>query len=162
MVWPWDSMIILTKYTTGGHAFKETSYRTLFLHCCSSLFPYLFFIFVFFPTNLCSLSYTFISPVHQPFQCSLDIHAVTNTGHPQVQVVLLGEGGEVRAVDLIVQELLPVLSQVQIAQPVGNVVFCPVRERLGGKGLAGRRQGQVRIAEAGWWRERMQRRRGSA
>lgn len=79
-------------------------------------------------------------PVNDAPQGPLDVHAMAHTRHAQVQVVVLGEGGQVRAVDLVVQETLSVLTQVQVAKPIRNVVLGPVWQRLGGKRLRGGRR----------------------
>lgn len=61
------------------------------------------------------------------------------------------------AVDLVVQETLPVLPQVQVPQPVCHVVLGPVGQRLGGKRLRWGWGGQMGVAEAGGGRERVER-----
>lgn len=60
------------------------------------------------------------------------------------------------AVDLVVQETLSVLTQVQVSQPVCDVILGPVGQRLGGKRLCRGRGRQMRVTEAGGWRERVQ------
>lgn len=60
------------------------------------------------------------------------------------------------AVNLVVQEALSVLAQVQVSQPVCNVVLGPVGQRLGGKRLCRGRGRQMRVTQARRWRERVQ------
>lgn len=79
-------------------------------------------------------------PVNDAPEGPFNVHAMAHTCHPQIQIVVLGEGGQVRAIDLVVQETLPVLTQVQVSQPIRNVVLGPVRQRLGGKRLCGGRR----------------------
>lgn len=84
-------------------------------------------------------------PVNDAPQGPLDVHAMADARHTQVQVVVLGEGGQVRAIDLVVQETLSVLTQVQVAKPICDVVLGPVWQRLGGKRLCGGRRRQMRV-----------------
>lgn len=84
-------------------------------------------------------------PVDDAPQGPFDVHAVADPRHAQIQVVVLGEGRQVRPVDLVVQETLSVLTQVQVAQPISNVVLGPVWQRLGGKRLCGGRGRQMRV-----------------
>lgn len=54
-------------------------------------------------------------PVHYSPQGPFYIHAVADTSHAQIQIVVLGKGGQMSAVDLVVQETLSVLTQVQVS-----------------------------------------------
>ena len=53
------------------------------------------------------------SPLQEKLESPVDVHAVSHPGHPQIDVVLLGQGGKVGAIDLVVQEPGPVFGQAQ-------------------------------------------------
>lgn len=73
--------------------------------------------------------------VLQQLEGPFDVHAVAHPRHAQVYQVLFLQGRQVRALDLIVQESVPVLPQVQALQPVGHVVFAPQLHGFGGEGF---------------------------
>lgn len=54
-------------------------------------------------------------PVQYGPQGPFYVHSVANASHAQIQKVVLGEGGQMGAVNLVVQETLPVLPQVQVS-----------------------------------------------
>lgn len=81
--------------------------------------------------------------IQQLSEGPLDVDAVTQSGDAQLHVVLLGEGGEVGAFDLVLLEALAVFGQAQTLQPITNVVFIPQAEGP----LPPRPQGQQGPAE---------------
>lgn len=81
--------------------------------------------------------------IQQLSESPLDVDAVTQSGDAQLHVVLLGEGGEVGAFDLVLLEALAVFGQAQTLQPITNVVFIPQAEGP----LPPRPQGQQGPAE---------------
>lgn len=87
------------------------------------------------------------SSFQQLLQRPLYIHTMADAGHAQFGEVLLGEGGEVRALDLVLLEALAVLGQVDAGQPVGHVVLVPQVKGLlveGSQGEERRADGRVR------------------
>ena len=52
------------------------------------------------------------SPLQEEFESPVDVHAVAHPGHAQIDVILLGQGGQMGAIDLVVQELCSVLSKL--------------------------------------------------
>lgn len=82
--------------------------------------------------------------VLQQLEGPLDVHAVADPGHAQVYQVLFLQRGQVGALDLIVQESVPVLPQVQALQPVRHVVLAPQLHGFGGEGFA---RGRHRLQE---------------
>lgn len=54
-------------------------------------------------------------PVHYSPQGPFYIHAVAHTSHAQIQIVVLGKGRQMSAVNLVVQETLSVFTQVQVS-----------------------------------------------
>lgn len=89
----------------------------------------------------------------------LDVDAVAESGDAQLHVIVLGEGREVRAFDLVLLEALAVLGQADALQPVAHVVFIPqvegplpprpqgqqgpAEDRGGAGGSVGRRRGRA-------------------
>lgn len=58
----------------------------------------------------------------------LDVDPVPQSGDAQLHVVLLGEGGQVGALDLVLLEALAVLGQAHALQPVAHIVLIPQAE----------------------------------
>lgn len=79
--------------------------------------------------------------VLQQFKGPFDVHAVAHPCHTQVYQVLLLQRGQVGALDLIVQESVPVLPQVEALQPVGHIMLAPQLHGFGGEGFARGRHG---------------------
>lgn len=49
------------------------------------------------------------SPLQEKFESPVNVHSVAHPGHAQVHIVLLGQGRQVGAINLVVQELGSVL-----------------------------------------------------
>lgn len=86
-------------------------------------------------------SYFPASPVCKSLKRTLNVHAVSDPTHAQIQEVVFRQRWQMGAVDLVVEKAFPVLGQIQVRQPIGNVVFAPVGEGLGHEGLIGWRRG---------------------
>lgn len=63
--------------------------------------------------------------LQQLSESPLDVDAVSQSGDAQLHVVLLGEGREVGAFDLVLLEALAVFGQAHALQPVAHIVFIP-------------------------------------
>lgn len=112
--------------------------KVIYIFCNSCLFfVHALPFHALIPLHRCPPLLFLLSPVHHSPQCSLYVHAMANPGHTQVQVVLLCKRGQVCAINLVVQKTLPVLTQVQITQPISHVVLGPVWKWFRGKGLGG-------------------------
>lgn len=107
------------------------------------------------PDALCSLTLSVwvfarpASPVGEFAERPLDVHPVAHPAHAQVQEVLFSQRRQVRAINLVVQEAFPVFSQVQVHQPICNVVLAPVGEGLSGKGPGRWGQSEGRVIATG-------------
>lgn len=75
------------------------------------------------------------SPLQEKFESPVDVHTVAHPGHAQIDIVLLGQGGKMGAVDLVVQEPGSVLSQAQPLQPIRHIELGPEPQRFSAKGL---------------------------
>lgn len=72
---------------------------------------------------------------------------MTDARHTQLSEVLLGQSGQMGALDLMLLESLPVFGQVDAGQPVAYVILVPQVEGL----LVERPKGEQRGRHA-WWR----------
>lgn len=63
--------------------------------------------------------------IQQLSECPLDVDTVSQSGDTQLHIVLLGEGGEVGAFDLVLLEALAVFGQAHALQPVPHVILIP-------------------------------------
>lgn len=63
--------------------------------------------------------------IQQLSESPLDVDSVSQSGDAQLHVVLLGEGGEMGAFDLVLLEALAVFGQAHALQPVPHVIFIP-------------------------------------
>lgn len=75
------------------------------------------------------------SPLQEKFESPVDVHAVTHSGHTQIDVVLLGQGGQVRAINFMVQEPGSVLRQAQPFKPISHVELGPEPQRFSAERL---------------------------
>lgn len=63
--------------------------------------------------------------IQQLSECPLDVDSVSQSGDAQLHVVLLGEGGEMGAFDLMLLEALAMFGQTHTLQPVTHIIFIP-------------------------------------
>lgn len=82
---------------------------------------------------------------------------MSDARHPQLGEVVLGEGRQVGALDLVLLEAGAVLAQVDALQPVPHVVLVPQVQGL----LVEGSEGQQRRAQTGGVRGRRRRRAGA-
>lgn len=87
-----------------------------------------------------SFSHLPISPVRKSLKRTLNVHAVSDPTHTQIQEVLFCQRWQVGSINLVVEKTFPVLCQIQVSQPISNIIFAPVGEGLRHKWLIGWRR----------------------
>lgn len=73
--------------------------------------------------------------VHQQLKRPLDVHAMANTRHSQINEVIFLQVWQVRSLDLVLHEGVSVFGHVEALQPVSDVMLGPQQDRLAGKRL---------------------------
>lgn len=81
--------------------------------------PFFFFLVI------CSCVSEQGSALQQHFQCSFDVHTMSNSCYSQLCKIILGQSREVRAFDFVFLKTCSVLAQIDALQPVSHVIFIP-------------------------------------
>lgn len=63
--------------------------------------------------------------IQQLSECPLDVDSVPQSGDAQLHVVVLGEGREMGAFDLVLLKALAVFDEAHTLQPITHVIFIP-------------------------------------